>query len=129
MPAIISYPKQLPVATVRDQAITACDWYPTVLDLCKVELPKVTLDGASLLPIILDDAPTHHKVLYWQWQSRWVVREGDWKLLGNRDKPSQLINLADEQPERKNYIKEKAELVERLLALHVKWREEVTPKD
>ena len=129
MPAIISYPKRLPVATVRDQAITACDWYPTVLDLCKVELPKVTLDGASLLPIILDDAPTHHKVLYWQWQSRWVVREGDWKLLGNRDKPSQLLNLADEQPERKNYIKEKAELVERLLALHVKWREEVTPKD
>ncbi|NNM31003.1 MAG: sulfatase-like hydrolase/transferase, partial [Akkermansiaceae bacterium] len=54
VPAIISYPSALPSGAVRQQIITAMDWYPTVLELCgiaaKADAPK--LDGHSLLPVI-----------------------------------------------------------------------------
>ena len=54
VPAIVSYPAKLPKGEVRDQIVTAMDWFPTVLDLCGVEsdatAPK--LDGHSLLPIV-----------------------------------------------------------------------------
>ena len=56
VPAIISYPKELPVGQSRDQIITAMDWFPTLVELCNLrtsqEMPS--LDGFSLLPICKD---------------------------------------------------------------------------
>jgi len=130
VPAVISYPAELPRGVVRDQAITAADWLPTIMELCRVPLPDVKLDGRSLLPIIRSaDAPTHHQVMHWQWQNRWAVRQGDWKLLGTGDKAQFLGNLADEQPEMINHAAEQPELVERLKKLHEAWVEEVTPRN
>jgi arylsulfatase A-like enzyme len=128
VPAMISCPARLPKGIVRDQAITAADWLPTIAELCGVPLPEVKLDGRSLLPIIRSaDAPSHHKVLHWQWNVQWAVREGPWKLIGAKDKPRWLGNLDDAEPEAKNYLGEKPELAKRLHALHDAWIKEVTP--
>ena len=71
VPAIISYPGRLPAGEVRDEAMTAMDWYPTVLDLCDIETPEaVALDGHSLLPLIDDEAASSYEVMHWQWQDR-----------------------------------------------------------
>jgi len=129
VPAIISYPKTLPSGVVRDQAITAADWYPTISDLCGLDQPKVKLDGQSLLKIIKSpDCATHHKVMHWQWGSQWAVRQGDWKLIGNGKRGRSLGNLSGDKPERENFIKTKPEIVKRLLGLHVEWVKEVMPK-
>ena len=136
VPAIISFPRGLPRGEVRDQAITAMDWYPTILDLCGVDVPKgVKLDGHSVLPLIRDaKAPTPYKVMHWQWANKWAVREGDWKLIGINRKRNDKINvlmtlgnLADAKPEEKNYAKQKPDIVRRLRALHEAWAREVTP--
>jgi len=144
LPAIISYPKRLPEGAVRDQAVIAADWFPTVLDLCEIPLPDVELDGRSLLPIMRSsDAPSPHEVMYWQWQEHWAVREGNWKLIVNgrdstdpwqdvpvrREKiaPVFLGNLAEENPEFVNHAEERPEIVARLTALHEKWVKEVMP--
>jgi len=130
VPAVISYPAELPRGVVRDQAITAADWLPTVMELCRVPPPDVKLDGRSLLPIIRSaDAPTHHQIMHWQWQNRWAVRQGDWKLLGTGNQAQFLGNLADEQPERINHAAGQPELVERLKKLHEAWAQEVTPRN
>jgi arylsulfatase A len=129
VPAIISYPKQLPQAIVRRQAITAADWFPTVLDLCKIPLPKVKLDGRTLLPIINSaHTPTHHKIMHWQWQNKWAVRKGPWKLIGQANQPQFLGNLEDAEPERINYLEEKPELVRALKDLHDQWAAAVQPE-
>ena len=126
VPAIISWPAQLPMGAVRGQAVTADDWFPTILELCNVPLPKVKLDGQSILPLIKSaEAPTHHQVLHWQWQWFWAVREGDWKLLGRAEKPSHLGNLGDPEPERKNYMNDRPDIVKRLQAMHDEWLKEV----
>jgi arylsulfatase A len=137
-PAILSCPAKLPRGVVRDQAVSVMDWYPTVLELCGVTPPKVKLDGRSLLPVIRSaDAPAPHPVLYFQWQDRWAVRQGDWKLIG---KPKhriwglwglglslKLFSLADAEPERIDHAAEHQELVVKLLQLHQQWVADVTP--
>ena len=129
VPAILSYPAKLPRGIARDQAMIVADWFPTILELCGIEPPAVELDGLSLMPIVKDEkAESRHDVLYWQWQDRWAVREGDWKLIGEGQEGHFLGNLADERPERKNYLQEKPEIVQRLTRLHEEWFEEVMPK-
>jgi len=126
VPAIISYPAKLPKGEVRDQIITAMDWCPTVLALCNVKrdpnAPK--FDGHNILPIIKSsEAKSQYGgVLHFGWCGYWMVRDGDWKLMGTK-----LRNLADEKPEVKNYADERPEIVARLKAMHEAWVKEVTP--
>jgi arylsulfatase A-like enzyme len=125
VPAIISWPAKLPSGAVRDQAITAMDWLPTIVDLCGLDLPDAKLDGKSLLPMINSpSAPSHYQVMHWGWQKFWAVREGDWKLISDRNSNISLVNLSDAEPERKNYIRDKPEIAKRLQSLHDAWAQE-----
>jgi len=136
VPAILRYPAQLPKGIVRDQAITAMDWFPTVLDLCGVGRPAgVELDGHSVLPVVRDAAATSaYGVMHWAWQGRWMAREGDWKLLFNdrgvagRVKLDKihLANLADAAPEVRNHAAAHPEIVARLTRLHEEWGKKVS---
>ncbi|HSP42716.1 MAG TPA: sulfatase-like hydrolase/transferase [Luteolibacter sp.] len=130
VPAIIRYPAALPAGAVRDQAVTAMDWMPTVLELCRTEPPPgVTLDGRSLLPVIREaGSPSPHPVLHWAWRGGWAVREGDWKLIGTGDKAEFLGNLAEPDPERTNHLEQRPDLVRRLAGLHEAWAEEMRPQ-
>ena len=84
------------------------------------------LDGQSMLPILLKNAPTHHEVMHWQWQNRWAVRKGDWKLIGGSNKVS-LHSLVGDRPETVDFASEKPELVKELRSLHEAWLAEVMP--
>jgi len=129
VPPIISYPAGLPRGIVRDQAVTAMDWLPTLAELCGAETPHVKVDGKSLLPIIASAAaPTHNHVIHWQWGDQWAVREGPWKLIGRAGKARSLGNLDDPQPEKKDYLTERPEMAKRLHALHDEWLKDVQPE-
>ena len=111
------------------------DWYPTLLELCGIKPPAAKLDGRSLLGVIRDGAaPSPHPALYFQWQNKWAMREGDWKLIrhkGPRETAKErftLHNLTDEQPEVRDYAKEKPEKVRHLLEMHLRWQKDVFSK-
>lgn len=126
VPAIISWPGKIPAAAVRGQAVAAQDWFPTIAELCHVPLPEVKLDGKSIVPILQSaDAPGHHRVMHWQWQGSWAVRDGDWKLIGREGKPTHLGNLSEPEPEKINHRSDEPEIAERLLGLHDAWLKEV----
>ncbi len=139
VPAILSYPASLPKGAVRDQAITAMDWFPTILDLCGINRPKgLELDGHSVLPLVANpSAASAYRAMFWQWQKGWAVRQGDWKLIvGNTrgiGKPKlnriYLANLADKQPEATNHAKQRPDIVKRLTALHEQWLKKVVPAE
>lgn len=135
IPAILSYPGGVPQGQVRNQAVTIMDWYPTILDLCRIPQPQgVTFDGKSVVPLIEDAAaPDRHGRLYWQWQKGWAVREGDWKLiyrgsygLGQPKLPEIiLVNLTDEKPEARNHAQAEPEIVKRLEEAYQIWAQDV----
>ncbi|MDA0590042.1 MAG: sulfatase-like hydrolase/transferase [Planctomycetota bacterium] len=141
VPAIISWPGRLPEGEVRDKLCVACDWLPTIADLCGVELPKRKLDGVSIVPVIKSaEAKTPHETFHWQTgRDSWAVRSGDWKLLGNpRDTSNKaplgpndklfLVNLAKDHTEMKNLASDNPDVVMRLQKQHDEWVREVSPK-
>lgn len=150
MPAILSWPGRIGEGEVRSQTAHACDWLPTIAELCGVPLPEPPtnagaggkggidakgLDGRSLVAVLRSaDAPSPHGMLHWTFgPSRWAVREGDWKLLvGAQDTSLQgpeakvespfLVHLGDDPGERRNLAPERPEIVERLRKAHEEWR-------
>lgn len=133
VPAIVSYPGKIPQGQVRNQVITAMDWYPTVMELCGIERPKDApkLDGHSLLPVIesAEAKSLYGDVLHFQWGTKWAVREGDWKLIGDGNSPqASLYSLNEKDPERTDYGKDHPDVAKRLRAMHDAWIKEVTPK-
>jgi arylsulfatase A len=133
LPAIISWPKNLPANAVRHQVSHACDWLPTLAELCGVKVINEDLDGKSLVSVLKTDVPSPHQTLHWVIgdgkNPQWAVRHGDWKLIsGTRDTgaregsndqiPVFLSNLALDISEKKNYADERPEIVEQLRKLH-----------
>lgn len=146
VPAMISWPGQVPENKVRKQLATNCDWLPTIAEYCKVDLPDRTLDGTSLVPIIRSaDAPDAHDIFHWQsgrseQGPRWAVRKGPWKLLGNprdtshkaevtEDDNPFLANLDKDITEMTNFADGHADIVEELTQLHEEWINEVGVED
>ena len=126
VPAIISYPKKFSSGIKRSQIITAMDWFPTIAELCGIQQYKNKIDGYSLVPIIQENALSNYKTLHYQWKKDWMVREGEWKLLGKSTKALKLLNLNDTLPERKNYFDEKPEVVNNLHRKYKSWIKEVS---
>ncbi len=125
VPAVVSWPAGLPKGEVRDQAVTIMDWLPSLAEWCDADLPAAELDGRSLQPIIDSaEAPSAHPVLYFQWQKKWAVREGDWKLL-MAGKTPQLLNLADDEPEAKDYFADEPDIAASLRARYDAWAKDV----
>lgn len=141
VPAIISWPTQLPENTVRDQLAIACDWLPTVAALAGVPLVEEDIDGRDLNPLLTNaEVPTPHGVLHWLkghgLNAQWVVRDGPWKLLGNpRDTVNEssitkedrlfLVNLDEDIGEQTNLAKDHPETVARLHGIHKAWADSV----
>ncbi len=138
VPAIIRYPGVVPANAVRDQLVTGCDWYPTILELCGIEEPKHKIDGKSIASVIQSDEESPHDIFHWQTgRNQWAVRQGDWKLIGNpRDTSNQaeitkddqlfLVNLNEDISEMTNIAKKHPDKVNELKSLHEKWYAEVS---
>ena len=141
VPAIISYPGHFPENVSRDQIITCMDFLPTICELTGSKMPNCMLDGNNLLPLIVSNAPSNYKELYFQFEDQWAVREGKWKLIVNgldntgkfsphiqkeeKMESPYLANLEGESPEEQNYAAQYPEIVERLTKLHIKWAADV----
>jgi arylsulfatase A len=141
VPAIISWPMHIPKNEIRTQLATNIDWYPTLAEYCGIQLPKLRLDGASLVPVInSSQAMSPHSSFFWQSggpkeDPQWAVRDGDWKLLHN---PLQshngeldinkfmLINLKRDSSEKVNESEKHPQIVERLKKQYQDWIKEVT---
>jgi arylsulfatase A-like enzyme len=136
LPAIVSWPGQLPEGQVRTQVVHACDWMPTLAELTGAKLINPDIDGVNILPVIRSaTAPSPHDVLHWSGGSataQWAVRSGDWKLIGHvqdtsggplnaADKTLFLANLREDISESHNLADAHPELVQRLRALHDDW--------
>ena len=137
LPGMISWPGHLPEGEVREQMVHACDWMPTIAELCGVKLLNDDIDGKTIVPIIRSAAaPTPHNVLHWHLGSdraaQWAVRQGDWKLIGNAidtgggelttaDKKIFLTNLATDLSEKRNLGGEHPDFVQQMQKLHDDW--------
>ncbi len=140
IPSIVSMPGTIAEGETRDQMAVGCDWLPTIADFCGAPLPSARLDGKSLKDVILKDSPSPHESFYWRLgkgkNAQWVVRQGDWKLLGNPKDNSHkgeltkedklfLVNLGEDITEMTNVARDNPEVVERLAAIREEYEAEL----
>ncbi len=137
VPAIIRWPGHIPAGETRNQIGHGCDWFPTLAELCGINLPPMELDGLSLAPVIQSSTSSSpHDILHWYVsggkEPQWAVRQGDWKLIGNPVDPTKtqplpeedrlfLVNLSEDPKECHNRAIEYPEKTEGFLRLHQEW--------
>lgn len=82
VPSIVSWPGHLPEGEVRDQVAMNIDWFPTIAELCNIDIKGLDLDGKSLVALIKDGTKeSPYDVLYFDFDKQWYVRHGNWQIL------------------------------------------------
>lgn len=137
VPAIISWPAKLPQNVERDQMSVNTDWFPTILDFCKIEYEENDFEGKSIVKVISGNEASPHDVICWHRRNDyWAVRKGDWKLLKNPVDPSGkapiadsdslfLTNVAEYPDEMENLAIKYPKKVEELQKEYDKWLQKV----
>jgi arylsulfatase A-like enzyme len=93
--------------------VNGIDWYPTLLELCEIEVPqKQKVDGVSFVPL-LKGKTIKQRPLYWHYphygnqggEPSSIIMEGDWKLIHyHEDERDELYNLARDIGEQNDLI-------------------------
>lgn len=89
VPMLLRWPAGLEGRRTVSQMVHFSDWFPTVLAMAGVDLPReLRLDGVDILPVIRGDREQGCTKRFWQWNRytplvacNAAVRDGDWKLV------------------------------------------------
>lgn len=128
VPFVVQWKSKLPAGQKCMHPVIQLDVLPTALAAAGIEISSDwKLDGVNLLPALTStEAAPPHDALYWRNQSRFAIRDGDWKLVKSgkvagkatvadaelynlREDPSESRNLAATEPEKVRLLAEKWE--------------------
>ncbi len=122
-PFVVQWKNRLPAGRTFNAPVSALDLLPTALAAAGASpLPGVPLEGVNLLPFLRGDqsAPPHAE-LYWRWQNKCAVRQGDWKWVQNKGDPAELYDLASDPSEQFNLAPHQPERMKELARLFARW--------
>ncbi len=115
VPGILRWPGKTQAGSVSDQPISGVDWFPTLCEVAGIEpATDLTLDGASITPVLEDRPVERTTPLYWHFlrsrsSIKVAIREGDWKLAATIDlpdlRPSGSITAEDIEANRSAELK------------------------
>lgn len=104
VPMLVRWPSGLRGGRKVDEMVHFCDWFPTILAMAGLELPKDNLpvDGINVLPVLRGESAKVQIKRFWQWNRytplvtcNAAARDGDWKLVRPRIKEAMGISEQD----------------------------------
>jgi len=135
VPAIIKYPPLIAPGQVSKVPVHGVDLLPTLAELLDFEPPSDReLDGQSIVATFRGGEIERNRPLIWTIDmpgeddpvNEWAIRDGDWKLILDRDeKPKFLFNIADDPYELYNRLDQDDEILASLIKQFVKYRENI----
>lgn len=142
VPLAVSWPGLKKPGTICNAPVSTVDWYPTLLEVAGIKLPKGhTLDGVSLVPAFQGVSELTRPRLFWHFPCyvgaatpSSAIREADFKLIeffedGGRRELYNLKSDASEQRDLTASMPNKAAELYRTLQA---WQKEIgaaTPRD
>lgn len=90
VPLIMRWTNKIKAGTVNDVPVHTVDYYPTFVAASGAAMPKHSLDGENLLPLLTGKGKLKRDTLYWHMPTYTVmyartpcavIRRGDWKLI------------------------------------------------
>ncbi|MEM1295702.1 MAG: sulfatase [Verrucomicrobiota bacterium] len=143
IPMMARWPGRIPQGVVSDAAVHGCDWMPTFCEVAGVDAPDASIDGVSLVPLLIDPkaAIERSHPLIWhfpyyhperrfetcpeeigigdyvtsQTRPHSVIRDGDWKLIHfYEDDQVELYNLEADLGEQNDLAAQKPEIAQAL---------------
>jgi arylsulfatase A-like enzyme len=131
VPFAVRWPGVIPAGSTCEHPVIALDLFTTALAAAGVEKPAdKPIDGVNLLPVLTGKAKDRpHQTLFWSFGTGWAVRDGDLKLVLNRDNKGEpeLYDLAKDVSEKKNLAAAQPEDVARLKTLYESWKKTHKP--
>ncbi len=130
VPAILSWPSQIPSGQVIHAPGAAMDIFPTFLKAAGGNLAVFELDGMDILAMAAQGATSPHQAIFWEMDRQTAVRKGPWKLVLNGqlvegalpEDQVHLSNLDDDMAEQHNLRTVYPELVAELRSEVETWR-------
>jgi len=130
-PLIARWPKVIKSGTFTSQVGHIIDFMPTCAELAAAEYPTehngheiIPVEGKSLVPIFRDETREGHDVLYWEWAGTRAIRQGDWKLVYDRQyRRWELYDLKADRTETNDLSAEHPEQVKEMIAKWEAWAE------
>ncbi len=136
VPAIISWPGNIPQKTICDQYFSNIDYFPTFFDILNVkELPK-NVDGKSILKVLKNprDTTFDRGAIYWHYphfsnqlgRPAGGMRLGDYKLVQSYETNKlELYNLKKDISETKDLSKKMKKKTQEMYSIFKSWQKEV----
>ncbi len=130
VPGIFCWPGHIPAGQVIHEPCAAMDVFPTLLSLAGGDPSAYDLDGANILPVLMEGAKTPHRELFWEMEGQTAIRRGQYKLvlqgqLVESEPPQAPVFLSDlsvDPGETNNLADAMPELAEELTARATQWR-------
>ena len=137
-PLIIRWPGVIEPGSECKVPVTSPDFYPTFLEAAGLtSMPEQHCDGETLMPLLKGNDSLEREAIFWHYPHYGnqggtpgsSVRAGDYKLIEFfEDGRLELYNLRDDISEKHNLAQEKPDLVKKLHAMLIEWREKVEAK-
>lgn len=134
VPCLARWPGRIPAGKVSSQVGITMDWTATFLNLAGTKPPRGrALDGKDLLPILAGDKRGVKRTMFWRRVGpNWVtthraVREGNWKLILERNGKRELYDLSRDIGETNNLAEIETAKVGRLSRMLDNWEKQMAP--
>lgn len=95
IPLIISVPGITPEGTVCESSVDSIQLYPTLVDLCGLDIPDHPLDGTSLRPLLMKPGAYWNvpAIMTYRYKNH-AVRRDQWRFIRYADGTEELYDLS-----------------------------------
>lgn len=119
--SIVYWPGVIKSGQVSDETIMTMDILPTLCEVSSTPV-KGNLDGISFWKVITKQEKMPERLLFWRYNGKVCVRQGDWKLtLNHKNKNTILVNLSEDISEKNNLASKYPQKVKELTEAILNW--------